>query len=175
MVFCQATCFLSLYRLFPGDKPPVLEKQIFPGGRRYSRPALPDGVFRARGLFKATRPLTCTRFDPAISLWKPAVTGFPGSFPEDAATLPQRWQNPPQGYTDAALPRKSPHKASQGRTRGNGRFSSRRMTYTPPSCAVLSTKRAAGLAGRRGRSLAAPSRETLSSMYSRVACGTYFS
>ena len=45
---------------------PILESSHLLGGRRKPRTALPDGVNRARGLRKATRPLTCTQFDPAL-------------------------------------------------------------------------------------------------------------
>ena len=48
--------------------------------------------------------------------------------------------------------------------------------HSASSCAVASAAgRGTGLDGRRGRSLPAASRLTLSSMYSRVAWGTYFS
>ena len=45
---------------------PILEISHLLGGRRNPRTALPDGVNRARGLPKATYPLTCTQFDPAL-------------------------------------------------------------------------------------------------------------
>ena len=50
--------FLSSH-LISGKPAPV-------GGILLSRTALPGGVNRARGLAKATRPLTCTHFNPAI-------------------------------------------------------------------------------------------------------------
>lgn len=45
----------------------ILWKPASLGGIFFSRTALPDGAFRARKLAKATRPLTCTHFDPCQS------------------------------------------------------------------------------------------------------------
>lgn len=45
----------------------ILWKPASLGSIFFSRTALPDGAFRARELAKATRPLTCTHFDPCQS------------------------------------------------------------------------------------------------------------
>lgn len=57
---------------------PILDKGISVGGIFLSRTALPGGVNRAGGLAKATRPLTCTHFDPwPIAPSSPAILGCP--------------------------------------------------------------------------------------------------
>ena len=61
MPHTRMPCFLRI----PFLCHPILQYPLSLGGIFLSRSALPGGVFRARRLAKATRPLTCTHFDPA--------------------------------------------------------------------------------------------------------------
>ena len=82
---------------------PILESSHLLDGRENLRTALPGGVNRARGLPKATRPLTCIQFDPALqprfalTFLTPAL--YQSSFLEAPLWLPDPSISEVLGYT----------------------------------------------------------------------------
>ena len=92
--FCKPPQSMPLFLPFFLTSHPFFSIRPSLGGTFFSRTALPGGVNRARGLFKATRPLTCTQFAPAIFCldsrfpW-PSMPAFP-AIPQSLSNRPKQ-------------------------------------------------------------------------------------